>query len=203
LATKLQNTLLVTVALFYETGISRTELNSEIEQPVEITTENAANLIEDNTAFPEIAAFLETEQLVIKTELIVTTPEADDTVEPELTVAEITAEFESKQLPPQTDALLLSKDSADTIDTDIVVTFTAAELETEKPPAIVVNSLELDPLISYSNSRLQTDSAIPTLFSNSSETAAGTAQIASVETSALPSTLNSPPEPISNTNKSN
>ena len=182
-------------------SVSPTELNSETEQPVEITTENAANLIEDNTAFPEIAAELETEQLVTKTELIVATPEADDTVEPELTVAEITAEFESKQLPPKTDAIALSEDSADTIDTDIDVTFTAAELETEKPPATVVNSLELDPLISYSNSSLQTDSAIPTLFSNSSETA-GTAQIASVETSASPSTINSPPEPNSNTNNS-
>ena len=138
-----------------------------------------------------------------KTELIVATPEADDTVQPELTVAEITAESESKQLPPKTDALALLKDSADTIDTDIAVTFTAAELETEKTQAIVVNSLELDPLIFYSNSSFQTDSAIPTLFSNSSEIAPGTAQIASVETSALPSTLNSPPAPISNTNNSN
>ncbi len=184
-------------------SVSPTELNSEREQPVEITTENAANLIEDDTASPEIAAELETEQLVTKTELIVATPEADDTVEPELTVAEITAEFESKQLPPKTDALPLSEDSADTSDTDIAVAFTAAELETEKPPAIVVNSLELDQLISYSNSSLQTDSAIPTLFSNSSETAAGTAQIASVETSVSPSTLNFPAEPISNTNNSN
>ena len=130
--------------------------------------------------------------------------EADDTVEHELIVAEITAEFESKQLPPKTDDFALSEDSADTIDTtDIAVTFTVAKLETETLPAIVVNSLELDPLISNSNSNLQTDSAIPTLLSNSSETAAGTAQIASVETRASPSTLNSPPEPISNTNNSN
>ena len=184
-------------------SVSPTELNSEKEQPVEITTENAANLIEYNTAFPEITAELETEKLVTKTKLIVATPEAEDTVEPELTVAEITAELESKQLPPKTDALPLSEDSADTIDTDIVVTFTAAELETENRPVIVVNSLELDPLISYSNSSVQTDSPIPALFSNSSKKAAGTAQITSVETSVSPSTLKFPPEPTSNNYNSN
>ncbi|MEG4293357.1 DUF4114 domain-containing protein, partial [Microcoleus sp. D2B6] len=183
-------------------SVSPTELNSEREQAVEITAEKVANLIEDNTAFSEIGAFLETEQLVTKTESIVATPEADDTVEPELTVAEITAEFESKQLPPKTDALPLSEGSAHTIAPESAVTFTAAELETETPPAIVVNSLEIDPVNSDSNSNLQTDSAPPTLYSNSSETA-GTAQIASVETSASPSTLNSPPEPISNTDNSN
>lgn len=176
--------------------VTETAAELETEQfpttTVETATEKAADLIKDDTVFPEIAAEVETEQLVTKTESIVATPEADNTVEPELTVAEITAEFESKQLPPKTDTLALSEDSADTIDTDLVVTFTAAELETENPPAIVVNSLELDPLIFHSNSSLPTDSPIPTLLSNSSETA-GTAQIASVETSASPSTLNSPP----------
>ena len=184
-------------------SLNQTELNSSREQAVEITAEKAANLIEDNTAFSEIGAFLETEELVTKTESIVATPEADNTVEPELTAAEKTAEFESKQLPPKTDALPLSEGSADTIAPESAVTFTAAELETEIPPAIVVNSLEIDPLNADSNSNLQTDSARPTLYSNSSETAAGTAQIASAETSASPSTLNSPPEPISNTNNSN
>ncbi|MCZ0904800.1 hypothetical protein ON021_33375, partial [Microcoleus sp. HI-ES] len=67
----------------------------------------------------------------------------------------------------------------------------------------VVNSLDTDPLISHSNSSVQTDSPIPALFSTPSETAAGTAQIASVETSVSPSTLKSPPEPNSNTYNSN
>jgi hypothetical protein len=171
---------------------------------VEIATENAVDLIEDDTAFPEIAAELETEQLVTITESIAATAEADDTVEREFPVAEITAEFESKRLPPKTEALAVAEFTAARIDTDTAVLFTAAELETENPPAIVVNSLELDldSLISHSNSSLQTDSAIPRIFSNSSGTAAGTAQIASVETSASPSTLKSPPEPISNTNNS-
>ncbi|MEG5030570.1 DUF4114 domain-containing protein [Microcoleus sp. AT8-B1] len=165
--------------------------------------ENVADLIEDDTTFPEITGEFETEQLVTKTESIVAAPEADDTVERELPVAEITAEFESQQLPPKTDDFALAEFTADTIDTDIAVTFTAAELETENSPATVVNSLEPDPLISHSNSSVQTDSPIQTLFSTPSETAAGTAQIASVETSVSPSTLKSPPEPNSNTYNSN
>ncbi|MEG3969865.1 DUF4114 domain-containing protein [Microcoleus sp. T2B6] len=166
-------------------------------------TEKVADLIEYDTAFPEITSEFETEQLVTKTESIVATPEADDTVERDIPVAEITAEFESKQLPPKTDALALAEFTADTIDTDIAVTFTAAELETENPPEIVVNSLAPDPLISHSNSSVQTDSPIPALFSTPSETAAGTAQIASVETSVSPSTLKSPPSPTSNNYNSN
>ncbi|AFZ10490.1 Rhs family protein (plasmid) [Oscillatoria nigro-viridis PCC 7112] len=165
-------------------------------------TEKVADLIEDDTAFPEITAEFETKQLVTKTESIVYTPEADDTVERELPVAEITAEVESQQLPSKTDDFAFAEFAADTIDTDIAVTFTA-ELETENSPATVVNSLEPDPLISPSNSSVQTDSPIPALFSTPSETAAGTAQIASVETSISPSTLKSPPEPNSNTYNSN
>ncbi|MEG4603223.1 DUF4114 domain-containing protein [Microcoleus sp. F6_B6] len=182
---------------------SETEQFPTTAEIIATKTENVADLIEDDTAFPEITAEFETEQLVTKTESIVDTPEADDTVERELPVAEITAEFESQQLPPKTDDFALAEFTADTIDTDIAVTFTAAELETENSPAIVVNSLDTDPLISHSNSSVQTDSPIQTLFSTPSETAAGTAQIASVETSVSPSTLKSPPEPNSNTYNSN
>ncbi|MEG3981106.1 DUF4114 domain-containing protein [Microcoleus sp. T3B2] len=168
-----------------------------------IATEKAVDLIEHDTAFPEIAAELETEKLATKTESIVAAPEADDTVERDIPVAEITAEFESKQLPPKTDDFALAEFTADTIDTDMAVTFTAAELETENPPGIVVNSLDTNPLISHSNSSVQTDSLISALFSTPSETAAGTAQIASVETNVSPSTLKSTPEAISNTYNSN
>ncbi|MFB8795850.1 MAG: DUF4114 domain-containing protein, partial [Microcoleus sp.] len=168
-----------------------------------IATENVADLIEYDTTFPEITAEFETKQLVTKTESIVATPEADDTVERELPVAEITDEFASQQLLPKTDDFALAEFTADTIATDIAVTFTAAELETENSPAIVVNSLEPDPLISNSNSSVQTDFSIQTLFSTPSETAAGTALIASVETSVSPSTLKSPPSPNSNTYNSN
>ncbi|MEG4291151.1 DUF4114 domain-containing protein [Microcoleus sp. C2C3] len=184
-------------------SVSPTELNSEIEQQVEITTEKAGDLIEDDTAFPEIAAELETEQLVTKTESIVVAPEAADTVESALPVAEITAELESEQLPQKTDALAVADFTATPSDTDIAVAFTAAELKTEKPPAIAVNSIEPEPLNSHSNSSVQTDSPRPALFSNSSETAAGTAQIASVETSVSPSTVKSPPAPTSNNYNSN
>ncbi|MEG5045908.1 putative Ig domain-containing protein [Microcoleus sp. B4-C1] len=166
-------------------------------------TEKVADLIEYDTTFPEITSEFESQQLVTKTESIVATPEADDTVERELPVAEKTAEFESQQLPPKTDDFAIAEFTADTIDTDIAVTFTAAELETENSPAIVVNSLDTDPLISHSNSSVQTDSPIPALFSTPSETAAGTAQIASVETSVSPSTLKFPPESNSNTYNSN
>jgi len=102
-----------------------------------------------------------------------------------------------------TETRAVAEFTAGTSDTNIAVQFTAAELETENPPAITVDSLEPEPLISNSNSSVQTDSAIPALYSTSSETAAGTAQIASVETSVSPSTVKSPPEPTSNTNNSN
>jgi hypothetical protein len=127
----------------------------------------------------------------------------DDTQENDRAVTETAAFLETEQLPQKTDALAVAEFTPTRSDTDIAVAFTAAELETENPPAIAVNSLEPEPLISNSNSSLQTDSPIPALFSNSSETAAGTAQIASVETSVSPSTVKSPPEPTSNTNNSN
>src|SRR4028118_1023712 len=122
-----------------------------------------------------------------------------DTQENDRAVTETAAFLETEQLPQKTDAVAVADFPAARSDTDIAVAFTAAEFETENPPAIAVNSLEPEPLISNSNQGLQTDSPIPELFSTSSETAAGTAQIASVETSVPPSTVKSPPEPTSNT----
>ncbi|MFB8795128.1 MAG: DUF4114 domain-containing protein [Microcoleus sp.] len=115
------------------------------------------------------------EQLPTKTESIIPTKNDSATVENESAFPEITSELES-ELPTKTDSLSTAEFTADTIERNITVSETAAELETEKSPA---------------------------LFSTPSETAAGTAQIASVETSASPSTLKSPPEPTSNNYNSN
>jgi choice-of-anchor C domain-containing protein len=82
-----------------------------------------------------------------------------------------------------TETVAVAEFTADTSNTNIAVQFTAAELETETPPAIAVNSLEPEPLISDSSQGVQTDSPIQTLSSNSSETAAGTAEIATTEES--------------------
>jgi len=133
---------------------------------------------------------------------VIPASKGDDTQENDRAVTETSAFLETEQLPQKTEALAVAELTPARSDTDIAVAFTAAELETEKPPAIAVNSLEPEPLISNSNQGLQTDSPIPALFSTSSETAAGTAQIASVETSVSPSTVKSPPEPTSNTNNS-
>jgi DNA/RNA endonuclease G (NUC1) len=133
---------------------------------------------------------------------VIPASQADDTQKNDRAVSETAAFLETEQLPQKTDALAVAEFTPARSDTDIAVAFTAAEFETENPPAIAVNSLEPEPLISNSNSGLQTDSPIPALFSTSSETAAGTAQIASVETSVSPSTVKSPPEPTSNTNNS-
>jgi hypothetical protein len=78
----------------------------------------------------------------------------------------------TEQLPTKTDSLKPAEFTAGTIELDIVVSETAAELETEKPPAVAVNSLEPEPLISNSNKSVKTNYPIPALFSTPSETAA-------------------------------
>ncbi|MBE9164010.1 DNA/RNA non-specific endonuclease [Tychonema sp. LEGE 06208] len=153
----------------------------------------------------QITGELETEQLPTKNESIIAVPEADDTVEHNIPVAEITAELETEQFPTKTDSLAPAEFTAGTIKLDITVAF-IAKLETDQTPAITVNSLESDSLISNSNQHIQTDNnSIPALFSTPSETAAVTTQIteAEVETTVAPSTLKSPPEPTSNNYNSN
>jgi hypothetical protein len=95
--------------------------------------------------------------LPTKNESIITAEIAEATVENEIAFPEITTELESEQLPTKTDSLATAEFTADTIELDIVVSFTAAELETEKTPAVAVNSLDPEPLISHSKSSVKTE----------------------------------------------
>uniref|UniRef100_UPI0030D90977 putative Ig domain-containing protein n=1 Tax=Tychonema sp. LEGE 07196 TaxID=1828665 RepID=UPI0030D90977 len=170
-----------------------------------ITAEINSGTVVLDIPVAQITGELETEQLPTKNESIIAVPEADDTVEHNIPVAEITAELETEQFPTKTDSLAPAEFTAGTIKLDITVAF-IAKLETDQTPAITVNSLESDSLISNSNQHIQTDNnSIPALFSTPSETAAVTTQIteAEVETTVAPSTLKSPPEPTSNTYNSN
>ncbi|WP_370589111.1 DNA/RNA non-specific endonuclease [Tychonema sp. LEGE 06208] len=170
-----------------------------------ITAEINSGTVVLDIPVAQITGELETEQLPTKNESIIAVPEADDTVEHNIPVAEITAELETEQFPTKTDSLAPAEFTAGTIKLDITVAF-IAKLETDQTPAITVNSLESDSLISNSNQHIQTDNnSIPALFSTPSETAAVTTQIteAEVETTVAPSTLKSPPEPTSNNYNSN
>jgi hypothetical protein len=95
--------------------------------------------------------------LPTKNESIIPTAINSGTVKNEIAFPEITTELESEQLPTKTDSLATAEFTADTIELDIVVSFTAAELETEKTPAVAVNSLEPEPLISHSKSSVKTE----------------------------------------------
>jgi hypothetical protein len=99
---------------------------------------------------------------------------------PSVSPTESNSEIEQ---PVSPETVVVAEFTVGTSNTNIAVGFTAAELETETPPAIAVNSLEPEPLIADSSQGVQTDSPIQTLSSNSSETAAGTAEIAATEES--------------------
>ncbi|MCC3458008.1 DUF4114 domain-containing protein, partial [Microcoleus sp. PH2017_08_TRC_O_A] len=92
-----------------------------------------------------------------KNESIITAEIDSGTVKNEIAFPEITTEIESEQLPTKTDSLATAEFTAGTIELDITVAFTAAELETETPPAVAVNPLEPEPLISHSKSSVQTE----------------------------------------------
>ncbi|MGB8687212.1 MAG: DUF4114 domain-containing protein, partial [Microcoleus sp.] len=105
------------------------------------------------------------EQLPTKNESIIPTAINSGTLENEIAFPEITSEIES-ELPTKTDSLATAEFTADTIERDIVVSFTAAELETEKTPAVAVNSLEPEPLISNSNYSVKTEQRTGNFQSN-------------------------------------